>query len=116
MGYETPADDRFGLCAQIASAATAIALAAAMPPEGHALPQPDCWPAVRVREPAELIRDFHVRVKLNLIGDLVRGKRVVVPGLANKIATVLPRLLPRGLILSIVQKAQMKAAKSVPKL
>jgi amidophosphoribosyltransferase len=28
--------------------------------------------------PSQLIRDFNVRVKLNLIGDLVRGKRVVV--------------------------------------
>ena len=29
-------------------------------------------------QPTQLIRDFHVRVKLNLIGELVRGKRVVV--------------------------------------
>jgi amidophosphoribosyltransferase len=29
-------------------------------------------------QPTQLIRDFNVRVKLNLIGDLVRGKRVVV--------------------------------------
>jgi hypothetical protein len=43
---------------ETADAAALHALAAAMPPEGHALPQPDCWPAVRVREPAELIRDF----------------------------------------------------------
>jgi amidophosphoribosyltransferase len=29
-------------------------------------------------QPSELIRDFDVRVKLNLIGELVRGKRVVI--------------------------------------
>jgi len=29
-------------------------------------------------QPSQLIRDFNVRVKLNLIQDLVRGKRVVV--------------------------------------
>lgn len=29
-------------------------------------------------QPSQLIRDFSVRVKLNLIGDMVRGKRVVV--------------------------------------
>ena len=29
-------------------------------------------------QPTQLIRDFGVRVKLNLIGDMVRGKRVVV--------------------------------------
>jgi amidophosphoribosyltransferase len=29
-------------------------------------------------QPSQLIRDFNVRVKLNLIADLVRGKRVVV--------------------------------------
>jgi amidophosphoribosyltransferase len=29
-------------------------------------------------QPSQLIRDFNVRVKLNLIGDLVKGKRVIV--------------------------------------
>jgi amidophosphoribosyltransferase len=29
-------------------------------------------------QPSQLIRDFSVRVKLNLIGDVVRGKRVIV--------------------------------------
>jgi len=29
-------------------------------------------------QPSQLIRDFGVRVKLNLIGDMVRGKRVIV--------------------------------------
>jgi len=34
------------------------ALAAALPPEGHALALPGSWPAVRVPEPAALIRDL----------------------------------------------------------
>lgn len=34
------------------------ALAAALPPEGHALAMPGSWPAVRVHEPVALIRDF----------------------------------------------------------
>src|SRR5438128_4019428 len=29
-------------------------------------------------QPTQLIRDFNVRVKLNLIGDLVKGKRVII--------------------------------------
>jgi amidophosphoribosyltransferase len=29
-------------------------------------------------QPTQLIRDFNVRVKLNLIGELVRGKRVII--------------------------------------
>ncbi len=29
-------------------------------------------------QPSQLIRDFNVKVKLNLIGDLVRGKRVII--------------------------------------
>ena len=29
-------------------------------------------------QPSQLIRDFNVRVKLNLIGDLVKGKRIIV--------------------------------------
>jgi amidophosphoribosyltransferase len=29
-------------------------------------------------QPTQLIRDFNVRVKLNLVGDLVKGKRVII--------------------------------------
>jgi amidophosphoribosyltransferase len=29
-------------------------------------------------QPSQLIRDFNVRVKLNLIGDLVKGRRVII--------------------------------------
>jgi short-subunit dehydrogenase len=34
---------------------------------------------------------------------LMRGQRVVVPGSANKAATLLPRLLPRGIVLRMVR-------------
>jgi len=34
---------------------------------------------------------------------LMRGKRVVVPGSANKVAVLLPRLLPRGVMVRIVR-------------
>jgi short-subunit dehydrogenase len=44
---------------------------------------------------------------------LIRGKRVVVPGLANKVVTLLPRILPRGLVLSMVHNNQSGRAQSV---
>jgi hypothetical protein len=34
------------------------------------------------------------------------GKRVVVPGFANKVAAFLPRVLPRGSVLSLVGARQ----------
>jgi short-subunit dehydrogenase len=34
---------------------------------------------------------------------LMRGRRVVVPGSANKAATLLPKLLPRGVVLRLVR-------------
>jgi short-subunit dehydrogenase len=37
---------------------------------------------------------------------LMRGKRVVVPGSDNKVAALLPRLLPRGLVLAMVRISQ----------
>jgi short-subunit dehydrogenase len=37
---------------------------------------------------------------------LMRGKSVVVPGAANKIATVLPRLLPRGAVPRMIRSFQ----------
>ena len=36
---------------------------------------------------------------------LMRGRRVVVPGSVNKIAALLPRLLPRAWVLAIMQPA-----------
>jgi short-subunit dehydrogenase len=43
------------------------------------------------------------RVAKDGYNGLMRGKRVVVPGSTNKAAALLPRLLPRGVVLSIVQ-------------
>ncbi|HLN10845.1 MAG TPA: SDR family oxidoreductase [Xanthobacteraceae bacterium] len=37
---------------------------------------------------------------------LIRGKAVVVPGLANKVVTFLPRILPRALVLTMVHNNQ----------
>lgn len=36
----------------------------------------------------------------------MRGKRVVIPGTANKIAAFLPRLFPRGLVLNMIGKSR----------
>jgi short-subunit dehydrogenase len=63
-------------------------------------------PAIITRSADRVARDSY--------DGFLRGKRAVVPGFANKVATVLPRLLPRGLVLTIVQKAQMKSARSGP--
>jgi short-subunit dehydrogenase len=37
---------------------------------------------------------------------LMRGRRVVIPGLGNKLVTLMPRLLPRGLMLRLVVASQ----------
>jgi uncharacterized protein len=37
---------------------------------------------------------------------MMRGRRLVVPGLGNKLVTLMPRLLPRGLMLRLVQMSQ----------
>lgn len=44
---------------------------------------------------------------------LIRGKRVVVPGLANKIVSFLPRILPRALVLAMVHNNQRGRAQPV---
>lgn len=38
---------------------------------------------------------------------LMQGQRVVVPGLVNKLITLLPRVLPRGIFLRAVARAQL---------
>lgn len=38
----------------------------------------------------------------------MRGKRVVIPGTENKLATFLPRLLPRGMVLNLVRSSRGK--------
>jgi short-subunit dehydrogenase len=35
---------------------------------------------------------------------LMRGRRVVIPGFDNQVAALLPRLLPRGLMLSLTAR------------
>jgi short-subunit dehydrogenase len=42
---------------------------------------------------------------------LMRGRRLVVPGLGNKLVTLLPRILPRGLLLQVVRASQRPRAK-----
>jgi short-subunit dehydrogenase len=41
----------------------------------------------------------------------MRGKRVVVPGLVNKLNMMVPRLLPRGVVLRMVADYQRKVAR-----
>jgi short-subunit dehydrogenase len=48
------------------------------------------------------------RVARETYDGFLRGKRFIVPGLANKATTMLPRLLPRGLTLALVNMFQMK--------
>jgi hypothetical protein len=51
---------------------------------------------------------LHEEYRINAHGQdsLMRGRRVVVPGLGNKLVTFMPRLLPRGLILRLVLASQ----------
>jgi short-subunit dehydrogenase len=43
---------------------------------------------------------------------LMRGKRLVVPGLGSKLVTFMPRLLPRGLLLRFIRASQVGRAKT----
>ena len=45
---------------------------------------------------------------------LMRGRRLVVPGLGNKLAAFMPRLLPRGLMLRLVVASQSSRANARP--
>jgi short-subunit dehydrogenase len=45
---------------------------------------------------------------------LMSGKRLVVPGLANKFVTFMPRVFPRGLMLRLVAANQMSRANTRP--
>lgn len=62
-------------------------------PEGY-------FPRFLARSPTRVARDGY--------DALMRGRRVVVPGSTNKGAVFLPRLLPRGLMLSIVRGVQRR--------
>ncbi len=39
---------------------------------------------------------------------LMRGRRLVIPGLGNKIVTLLPRILPRSLLLAVLDRRQQR--------
>ena len=43
---------------------------------------------------------------------LMRGRRIVVPGLANKIVAFLPRIIPRRLILTVLARRQKRHTSS----
>jgi len=43
---------------------------------------------------------------------LMHGERLVVPGLGNKIVTLLPRILPRELLLAVLDRRQRQRAAS----
>lgn len=43
---------------------------------------------------------------------LMRGERLIIPGIGNKFITLLPRLLPRGFFLRAVGRSQLDQAKS----
>jgi short-subunit dehydrogenase len=43
---------------------------------------------------------------------LMQGRRVLVPGLVNKLVTLLPRILPRGFFLRRVARSQDGQARS----
>ncbi len=43
----------------------------------------------------------------------MRGRRLVVPGLATKLLSVLPRFVPRGVLLSMIHGIQQAPAKAV---
>jgi short-subunit dehydrogenase len=45
---------------------------------------------------------------------LMRGRRLVVPGLGNQLVTFMPRLLPRGLMLRLILASQASRAKARP--
>jgi short-subunit dehydrogenase len=54
------------------------------------------------------------RIAQDAYDAFVRGRRLVVPGFANKVVTVLARFLPRGFVLSLAATYQMKAAPPKP--
>jgi short-subunit dehydrogenase len=57
--------------------------------------------------PSRLARSAE-RVAREGYDGLMRGRRVVIPGTHNKVAALLPRLLPRGLMLSMVRGFQRR--------
>jgi len=58
------------------------------------------------RLPRRLTRSAE-RVAREGYAGFMRGERVIIPGFANKVATALPRLLPRALMLRLVERNQL---------
>jgi len=54
------------------------------------------------------------RIARDAYDGFMRGKRLVVPGFVNKVATALPRFLPRAFVLRAVASYQMKNAPRPP--
>lgn len=54
------------------------------------------------------------RVAREAYDGFMRGRRIVIPGLANKLAAAAPRFLPRALMLRTVEAHQLKAARPAP--
>jgi short-subunit dehydrogenase len=64
------------------------------------------------REPSRFLLVSAARVAQAGYRGLMRGERIVVPGIGNKIVTFLPRILPRPLLLSILAARQRRRTPS----
>jgi len=64
-----------------------------------------------VNAPPRLLARSAERVAREGYDGFMRGDRLVIPGLGNKIVSWLPRLLPRGAILRMTQASQRRRAK-----
>ncbi|HXF89156.1 MAG TPA: SDR family oxidoreductase [Xanthobacteraceae bacterium] len=64
------------------------------------------------REPPSLLTVSATRVAEEGYRGLMRGRRLVVPGLANKVVTFLPRIVPKPVILSILAARQRRRTPS----
>jgi short-subunit dehydrogenase len=60
-------------------------------------------PSILARSPQRVAHDGYA--------GLMRGARVVVPGSGNRLAALLPRLMPRALMLALVRSNMRKLAR-----
>ncbi len=63
---------------------------------------------MRLSFPSGLFAVSAERVAREGYQGLMRGRRLVLPGTLNKLMTLLPRVMPRGLLLLVMAKSQMK--------
>jgi short-subunit dehydrogenase len=63
-------------------------------------------------KPPRLLARTPERVARAAYKGLMRGQRLVVPGLGNKLVTFMPRLMPRGLMLRFIGANQRSRAKA----